>query len=125
MLNFIVGVKNSRKSEKAYEMLGKCVSDGKETMLIVPKQFTFDTDRGILRLLGPRTASEIEVLSFSRLCHVAVKTYGGIKDPIAKSGMREVFMSIAVESVIPAASVGLASAAAIAASKVERASPVG
>lgn len=99
MLNFIVGVKNSRKTEKAHAILGKCVAQGRQTMLIVPKQFTFDTDRGILRLLGPGTASEIEVLSFSRLCHVAVKTYGGIKVPIAKSGMREVFMSTAVESV--------------------------
>lgn len=99
MLNFIVGVKNSKKTEKAHEILGKCVLEGKETMLIVPKQFTFDTDRGILHLLGPKTASEIEVLSFSRLCHVAVKSYGGITTPIAKSGMREVFMSAAIESV--------------------------
>ena len=98
MLNFIVGVKNSGKTEKAHEVLGKCVSEGKKTMLIVPKQFTFDTDKGILHLLGPKTASEIEVLSFSRLCHVALKTYGGIKSPIAKGGMREIFMSVAVES---------------------------
>lgn len=99
MLNFIVGVKNSGKTAKAHEILGKCVSEGKKTMLIVPKQFTFDTDKGILHLLGPKAASEIEVLSFSRLCHVAVKTYGGITDPIAKTGMREVFMSVAIESV--------------------------
>ena len=99
MLNFIVGVKNSHKTEKAHEILGKCVAEGKETLLIVPKQFTFDTDRALLHLLGPKTASEIEVLSFSRLCHVAVTTYGGIKTPIAKTGMREVFMSTAVESV--------------------------
>ena len=99
MLNFIIGVKNSGKTQKAHEVLGECVKEGKNTMLIVPKQFTFDTDKGILRLLGPKTASEIEVLSFSRLCHVAVKTYGGIKSPIAKSGMREVFMSVAIESV--------------------------
>ncbi len=99
MLNFITGVKNSSKTKKAHEILGKCALEGKKTMLIVPKQFTFDTDRGILHLLGPKAASEIEVLSFSRLCHVAVKTYGGIKTPIAKSGMREVFMSVAIESV--------------------------
>ena len=98
MLNFIIGVKNSGKTRKAHEVLGKCALEGKKTMLIVPKQFTFDTDRGILHLLGPKTASEIEVLSFSRLCHVALKTYGGIKSPIAKGGMREIFMSVAIES---------------------------
>ena len=99
MLNFITGVKNSHKTRKAHEVLGKCANEGKDTLLIVPKQFTFDTDRALLHLLGPKTASEIEVLSFSRLCHVAVTTYGGIKAPIAKTGMREVFMSTAIESV--------------------------
>ena len=99
MLNFITGVKNSSKTKKAHEVLGKCALEGKKTMLIVPKQFTFDTDRALLHLLGPKTASEIEVLSFSRLCNVAVTTYGGIKAPIAKTGMREVFMSTAVEGV--------------------------
>ena len=43
MLNFIVGVKNSGKTAKAHEILGKCVSEGKKTMLIVPKQFTFES----------------------------------------------------------------------------------
>ena len=99
MLNFIVGVKNSGKTAAAHRVLGKCVAEGKKTMLIVPKQFTFDTDRGILHLLGPKAASEIEVLSFSRLCHVALKAYGGINTPVAKTGMREVFMSVAIESV--------------------------
>lgn len=98
MLNFIIGVKNSGKTRKAHELLGRCVSEKKKTMLIVPKQFTFDTDKGILHLLGPKAASEIEVLSFSRLCQVALKTYGGIKSPVAKGGMREVFMSVAIES---------------------------
>ncbi len=99
MLYFITGVKNSHKTKKAHEVLGKCALEGKETMLIVPKQFTFDTDRALLHLLGPKTASEIEVLSFSRLCHVALTSYGGIKVPVAKTGMREVFMSTAIESV--------------------------
>jgi ATP-dependent helicase/nuclease subunit B len=99
MLNFIVGVKNSGKTTKAHEVLGECAQQGKKTMLIVPKQFTFDTDKSLLHLLGPKTASEIEVLSFSRLCHVALKTYGGINKPVAKGGMREIFMSVAVEGI--------------------------
>lgn len=98
MLNFIIGVKNSGKTKKAHEILGECVNKGESAMIIVPKQFTFDTDKGLLSLLGPKTACEIEVLSFSRLCHTAVSTYGGINKPIAKQGMREVFMSSAIES---------------------------
>ena len=99
MLNFITGVRNSGKTKKAHEILGTCVSAGKSAMIIVPKQFTFDTDKGILSLLGPKLACEVEVLSFSRLCHVAVSTYGGIKKPVASQGMREIFMSRAIESI--------------------------
>ena len=87
MLNFIIGVKNSGKTKKAHEVLGESAAKGEGAMIIVPKQFTFDTDKGLLSLLGPKTACEIEVLSFSRLCHVAVSTYGGIKKDIAGQGM--------------------------------------
>lgn len=98
MLNFIVGVKSSGKTKKAHEILGESVSAGKGAMIIVPKQFTFETDRGLLSLLGPKDACEVEVFSFSRLCHVAVSTYGGIKKPVATQGMREIFMSSAIDS---------------------------
>ncbi len=98
MLNFIIGVKNSGKTKKCHEILAQSLAKGKGAMIIVPKQFTFETDRGILSLLGPKIACEIEVLSFSRLCHVALSTYGGIKQPIAASGMREIFMSVAIDS---------------------------
>lgn len=99
MLNFITGVKNSGKSVTAHRILGECAEKGERAMIIVPKQFTFDTDKSILHLLGPQAASEIEVLSFSRLCHVAVTTYGGIDKPVAKEGMREIYMSLAIEGV--------------------------
>lgn len=98
MLNFIIGVKNSGKTKKAHEVLGESAAKGEGAMIIVPKQFTFDTDKGLLSLLGPKTACEIEVLSFSRLCHVAVSTYGGIKKDIAGQGMREIFMSNTLEA---------------------------
>lgn len=97
MLNFIIGVKNSGKTRKCHEILGRSILKGKGAMIIVPKQFTFETDRGILSLLGPKTACEIDVLSFSRLCHVAVSHFGGIKQPVASSGMREIYMSLAID----------------------------
>lgn len=99
MLNFIIGVRNSGKTKKAHKILGESVKAGKSAMIIVPKQFTFDTDKGILSLLGPRLACEVEVLSFTRLCHVAVSTYGGISKPVATQGMREIFMARAIDGI--------------------------
>lgn len=99
MLNFITGPKGSGKTEKAHEILGERVKRGDNAMLIVPKQFTFESDKGILHLLGPRLACEVEVLSFTRLSHIAREKYGGITKPILEGGSRLIMMSIAIESV--------------------------
>ncbi len=98
MLNFIIGVKGSGKTAKAHKILGEAVKRGEKTMLIVPKQFTFQSDKRILELLGPRLACEVEVLSFSRLATVVLQTYGGITKPVAKQGARNILMSLAIES---------------------------
>ncbi len=98
MLNFIIGTKGSGKTKKAHAILGDCVKNGGKALLVVPKQFTFYSDKGILHLLGPRAACEVEVLSFSRLAELVLQTYGGIISPIAKQGARSILMSLAIES---------------------------
>lgn len=97
MLNFIIGRKNSGKTTAAHQILGKAVLGGGQAMLIVPKQYTFDSDKSILSLLGPKTVSEVEVLSFTRLAHIVLSSFGGIKKPIAKKTARLIYMSVAVE----------------------------
>lgn len=99
MLNFIIGVKGSGKTATAHKILGQAAKRGEKAMLVVPKQFTFQSDKRILELLGPRLACEVEVLSFSRLATVVLQTYGGISRPVAKQGARNILMSLAVESV--------------------------
>lgn len=99
MLNFIIGRKNSGKTTAAHKILGEKVAEGREAMLIVPRQYTFESDRSILSLLGPKAASKVEVLSFTRLSHIALSLYGGIKKPIASGAARLIYMSLALESV--------------------------
>ncbi len=98
MLNFIIGRKNSGKTVEAHRILGQCVERGEKPVLIVPKQNTFESDRGILSLLGPEKASEVEVFSFTRLSHIVLERYGGITKPIAKKSARLIYMSLAIES---------------------------
>ena len=98
MLNFIIGAKGSGKTSKAHAVLGACVKKGEKVMLVVPKQFTFQSDKAILHLLGPKDACEIESLSFSRLATLVLQTYGGITAPIAEQGARNILMSLAIES---------------------------
>lgn len=97
MLQFIIGAKQSGKTMKAHSILKSAVSSGGSAMLIVPKQYTFESDKKILHLLGPKDASEVEVLSFSRLVNNAMSRYGGIRKPIAKEGARVILMSLAIE----------------------------
>lgn len=98
MLNFIIGRKNSGKTTAAHKILGEKVQSGCETMLIVPKHYTFDSDKSILSLLGPKAASQVEVLSFTRLSHIVLSSFGGIKKPIARKTARLIYMSLAIES---------------------------
>lgn len=100
MLQFIIGSKGSGKTTYIHKLLGSLVrNDGAQAMLIVPKQFTFESDRGILAELGPKDGCMVEVLSFSRLADVVLKTYGGITKPILSDGANAVMMSLALESV--------------------------
>ena len=99
MLYFITGVKGSGKTALAHKITGEAVSAGKSVMLIVPRQFSFESDRSILSLLGPRLASETEVYSFRRLCDEVQRNYSGIGRPVATSGVKNILMSLAVEAV--------------------------
>ena len=99
MLNLIIGEKGSGKTSYAHKIAGEAASKGERVMLIVPRQFSFESDRSILSLLGPRLASEIEVLSFKRLCDEAVRVCDNINKPLATSGIKSILMSLAVEAV--------------------------
>ena len=99
MLNFILGRKGGGKTAIGHNILKDAIEKGSEAMLIVPKQFTFESDKGILSVMSADKACRVEVLSFVRLCHIALQTYGGIKKPIARDGVRSILMSVALQSV--------------------------
>ena len=99
MLNFITGVKGSGKTTLAHKIAGEAVKAGKRVMLIVPRQFSFESDRSILSLLGPKLACETEVYSFRRLCDEVIKNHGGLGKPVATAGVKNILMSLAVEAV--------------------------
>ena len=99
MLNFITGVKGSGKTALAHKIVGEAVAAGEGVMLIVPRQFSFESDRSILSLLGPKAASEVEVYSFRRLCDEVIRNHGGTGKPVATAGVKNILVSFAVEAV--------------------------
>lgn len=99
MLHFILGKAVSGKTEYLHKKLGEIVDSKKnKTFLIVPEQFTFETEKGILNSLGAIRSNKIEVLSFTRLAQYVFDEYGvRHKDIISDQG-RLIYMSMALSS---------------------------
>ena len=100
MLYLIIGRKGAGKTHYAHRLLGDWVKTRRgQGILLVPRQFTFESDKGILETLGPRDACEVEVLSFSRLADVVFKTYGGPKQPILRDGGNAAMLALALSGI--------------------------
>ncbi len=69
-----------------------------KAVIIVPEQFSFDTERGMLSVLGNIKINNVEVLSFSRIAEKLISQYGKTDKKTADDGIRAVLMSRAVEA---------------------------
>lgn len=79
MLQFVFGRAGSGKTHTIHEDIRQKVSRGKrDVILLVPEQYTFETEREMLTLLGDGFMSMVSVLSFTRLSETAGQQYGGI-----------------------------------------------
>lgn len=78
MLKFVFGSAATGKTSKILEFIENDVKNNKNAVLIIPEQFSFESERAVLRLLGDRYASSVEVLSFSRICDAVERITGGI-----------------------------------------------
>ncbi len=78
MLNFIFGLPKTAKSFTVFEKIKSDVENGKEVVLFVPEQLSFETEKSVLRLLGNGYTEKISVLSFTRLFDVLTEAKGGI-----------------------------------------------
>ena len=100
MLHLVLGREGTGKTHYAHKLLADWVKhEGKPGVLLVPRQFSFESDRGILHALGPKDACEVDVLSFSRLSDVVFQRCGGSKKPVLRPGADAVLMALAVASV--------------------------
>lgn len=98
MLKFIFGLPLSGKTTEILNILKEKVLSGKQTVLIVPEQFSFQTERSILRLLGDDAALKVEVLSFSRLYDKISDTVGGKCGKILSDGDKIILMNRTLSS---------------------------
>lgn len=100
MLHLLIGREGTGKTHTAHRLLADWVkTQHKPAVLLVPRQFTFESDKGVLDAMGPKAACDVEVLSFSRLADVIFKQCGAPTKPILKDGANAAMLALALENI--------------------------
>lgn len=99
MLNIITGRTGSGKTRLVRSMAAELSkNESGKVIIIVPEQFTFETEREMLSVLGNGKINNVEILSFSRLAEKLLKQYGKLDRRVADDGERAVLISLAAEA---------------------------
>lgn len=98
MLKFIFGLPSSGKTTQILSIIKEKLAEEKQISLIVPEQFSFQTERAILNLLGDDNALKVEVLSFTRLYDKISDTVGGRCGKILSDGDKIIIMNRTLSS---------------------------
>lgn len=100
MLQLVTGRSGSGKTEYVRGLLGGLAQAGEDhLLLLVPEQYSFDTERAMLQRFGNRDAQRVEVLSFTRLADFVFRDLGGNAGLIADEGTRLILMLRAMDTV--------------------------
>ena len=80
MLKIVTGRINSGKTTYIRCVIkDKLASGAEKVYLIVPEQFSFESERSMLTLLGEKEALKVEVCSFSRLAQNVLGDIHGVR----------------------------------------------
>ncbi len=77
MLNFIYGRAATGKTTEMLSIIEKQARVGKNIVFLVPEQFTFESERAVLELLGDKLSHNVTVLSFTSLAETLTRLCGG------------------------------------------------
>ncbi len=97
MLQFVLGRAGSGKTEYLRRMLAERSRAGEEKLImLVPEQYSFETEKAMLRLCGTERANAIQVYSFTRLAEAVFRREGGAAGRRLSDGGRRILMSSAL-----------------------------
>ena len=99
MLKLVLGRAGSGKTRFTLDKAAEIMQSGGNAVIVVPEQFTFETERSLLRAIGPESCLNIEVLSFSRMVHRVMGVYGGFAGRYIDDCGRYIIMHIAIKQV--------------------------
>lgn len=93
MLNFIFGRAATGKTTEILSMIEKQARSGKNAVFLVPEQFTFESERAVLALLGDRLSHNVTVLSFTSLAENLTRLCGGVARGVLTDADKILFMN--------------------------------
>ncbi len=99
MLKFIFGCSASGKTYTVINMIKELALKGEQSVLIVPEQFSFESERAVLKALGDKAAQNVSVISFTRLCDEVGRNIGGIAGRTLTDADKVIFMNRALSDV--------------------------
>ena len=77
MLQFVLGPSKSGKTTYIDNEIMKLSEEKQRIFLIVPEQYTFETEKRLYRKLSGKRLNQVTVTSFTRIAQTAFKLYGG------------------------------------------------
>lgn len=95
MLEFVLGRAGSGKTTFVRKMLAEL--ENRQAILLVPEQYTFESERALLEEYGIEIANRVKVLSFTRLADSVFLRYGGNAGKKLTEGGRRILMTLAIE----------------------------
>lgn len=96
MLSLLLGTTGSGKTTALRERVCGCVQDGGKAIVLVPEQYSFETEKALYEKLGAAQAINAEVLSFTRLCNHIFRQYGGLAGDYIDDSARLLLMHLAL-----------------------------
>lgn len=93
MLNMIIGPAKSGKTTRVREEIKTAAKNGEQIFLIVPEQYTFETEKQLYLSLDASLMQQVCVTSFTRVCSLIFKTYGGCAGTYSDEAAQTVLMA--------------------------------
>ena len=99
MIKFVVGTAGSGKTYYARHKAAELALSGQRTAILIPEQFSFETERAMLELLQSKYADMVEVFSFTKLASKIAREVGGIAGRRLDECGRAAVMNVAMNAV--------------------------
>lgn len=97
MLQFILGRASSGKTYMVTQKIAECINKGENPVLLVPEQFSFESEKNILGVVGDGNAQKVSVVSFTRLCDEIERMNGGVCGDGITDADRVILMNRAIK----------------------------